>query len=216
MKEKTTANLEETGKYYDEHVFNELGFENPLFFKRMVVNLLLKYKSDLKNKKLIDIGCGNGNFLEYAEEFFETYGVDISKKAIEIANERCKKTKLSISVAEKLKFSDRFFDAAVCLGSLEHFVNMDDALSEMRRVLKPDGLSVIHVPNSMYLIHKILGVTEHGQINERMGEETEWRDVIEKYFKILECYKYNTRWYFNWIPKKYSCHFTFLCCKNES
>jgi ubiquinone/menaquinone biosynthesis C-methylase UbiE len=106
MKEKTTANLEETGKYYDEHVFNELGFENPLFFKRMVVNLLLKYKSDLKNKKLIDIGCGNGNFLEYAEEFFETYGVDISKKAIEIANERCKKTKLSVSVAEKLKFSD--------------------------------------------------------------------------------------------------------------
>ena len=156
------------------------------------------------------MGCGNGNFLELAEDCFLTWGIDLSKNAIRIAKKRCKQSILSVSPAEKLRFKSNFFDVIVCLGSLEHFVDMDAALREMRRVLKRGGILVIHVPNSEYLIHRILGITEHGQINERMATESEWKGILNKYFKYIKSYKYNTRWYLRWIPKRYCCHFTFL------
>jgi len=213
LKEKIRADIKQASKWYDEHVFDEIGYENPVPFKQKIVDIILKYHPALKNKKLLDIACGNGNFLQFAESFFQTYGVDFSKNAIAIAKKRCKKSVLSVSPAEKLKFPNGWFDVITCLGSLEHFVNMDAALDEMARVVKPGGIAVIHVPNSAYLVHKMLRVKDHGQINERMMTEPEWRAVIEKHLRVVKCYKYNTRWYTQLIPKKYSCHFTFLCEK---
>jgi len=211
MREKIRAGLDEASKYYDDSVFSERGFENPVAFKKKIVKIILSYDKRLQYKKLLDAGCGNGNFLEYAERFFETYGIDFSKNAINIAKKRCKKSKLFVSPAEKLRFKHGCFDIIVCLGSLEHFVDMNKALSEMVRVLKEKGIAIIHVPNSYYLIHMMLGIHDHGQINWRMGTESEWTAILSKYMKVLKCYKWNTHWYLKWIPRRYCCHFTFLC-----
>ncbi|MCX6818626.1 MAG: hypothetical protein NT129_01345, partial [Candidatus Aenigmarchaeota archaeon] len=52
---------------------------------------------------------------------------------------------------------------------------------------------------------------------ERWMNQQEWASIIKKYLKIKEIKKYNTRWYFKWIPTKYCCHFAFICGvdKNE-
>lgn len=217
--EKIRANLNEASKFYDEYVFNESGgWENPDSFKKNIISMILRHNLNLRNKKLLDVGCGNGNFLQLAEFFFKTYGTDISKNAIENAKKRCKNSILQVSPAEKLKFNKEFFDVIVCLGSLEHFVNMGYALKKMHKILKKNGIAVLHVPNSNYLIHiihKLLGVRveRYFQINERRATENEWKGILEKYFEIIKCYKYNEKWYFAWIPKKYCYHFTFLCKK---
>ncbi len=211
MKEKIRADLKEASDFYDSEVFHEKGFENPLPFKRFVLSLLLSRVET--GGKLLDVGCGNGNFLQFAQNHYDAYGVDFSKKAILLAKSRCDKCHFSVSPAETLKFPSGSFDAVVCLGALEHFVNMDSALKEMRRVLKKNGTAIIHVPNSNYLIHKVLGIHEHGQINERMADEREWKSLLLKYFTVEKVCKYNTKPYTQWIPKRWCCHFTFVCRK---
>ena len=199
---------EEIGKFYDS-IFIYGGYENPNSFKKWIIKI-----SEKKYGKLLDVACGNGNFMEYAEKFFDCYGVDISKEAIRKAKKRTKKSRFKITTAEKLNFKKEYFDVVTCLGSMEHFVNIDKSLKEMKRVLKDDGVAILHVPNSKYLVHKILRIDTQGQINERLATEKEWRKIIEKNFKVKKVYKHNTRWFLKWIPKKYCCHFTFVCTKN--
>lgn len=169
-----------------------------------------------KSLKLLDIACGNGFLLRAAEKRVKTFGIDISENAIRNARQRAKNTALLCGSAEKLPFPESYFDFVTCLGSMEHFINIAAALEEIRRVLVSGGRANIHVPNSLYLVHKLLRVDTQGQPNERLATEKEWREIIEKHMEIERTYKYNTRPYLNWIPKRYCCHFTFICRKEAS
>ena len=57
----------------------------------------------MRDKRLLDIACGNGNFLEMAEQHFETTGIDFSKNAIAKAKKRTKNTRFVVGPAEKLR-----------------------------------------------------------------------------------------------------------------
>ncbi len=207
-----TRKKTDIAKFYDKKYSKGGYFSEQTFNTRAL--LILNIKRD-KNKRLLDVACGQGTLLAEAEKYMQTYGVDISKQAIEKAKKIAKQTVFKISAGEKLPFKDGFFDYIACMGSLEHFVDMDSALKEMKRVLKVDGKVLIHVPNSVYLVHKILRINTQGQINERLATEEEWISVLDEYFNVDKVEKYNTRWYFYWIPKKYCCHFTFLCSKKK-
>lgn len=128
---------------------------------------------NVSNKKLLDIGCGGGYLLEKANiAGMKTTGIDISKKAIEKAQKRAFKSELIVGAAEKLSFKNKHFDFIVCLGSLEHFLKPEKALSEMYRVLKDNGLLCIVLPNRWAIdavLDGVIGGIElsHGQELER-------------------------------------------------
>lgn len=166
-----------------------------------------------KNRRLLDVACGNGFLLQAAEKRATTFGIDLSENAIRNAARAAGNTLFFCASGERLPFPKGFFDFVTCLGSLEHFIDIELALSEINRVLAAGGRANIHVPNSRYLVHKLLGIDSQGQPNERLATEREWRELIEKYLAIETVYKYNTRPYFRWIPKKFCCHFTFICSK---
>lgn len=93
--------------------------------------------------KILDVGCGAGAFtglLKRNKPDLEIYGVDISKKAIEIAKKDFPDVSFSVASAYRLPFPDNFFDAAVMKCVLEHLEDPDKALAELRRALKPGGL----------------------------------------------------------------------------
>jgi len=175
-------------------------------------NGMLNHLQIPKNKKLrlLDIACGNGYLLKEAEKRVKCYGIDISDVAIKRAKQNAPKSNLRIGKAEALPYRDNYFDYVTCIGSLEHFIYMGKALSEMQRLLKRTGLVNILVPNSDYLVFKFKK-PEQQQINERLLTLREWSDTIKKYFILRDVKKYNTRWYLNWIPLKYCCHFAFIC-----
>ena len=190
----------EAGGYFSEETFNRRAMK--------ILGISSREKS-----RMLDVACGQGTLLAMAEKYVETYGIDISRTAIRKAEKIAKNTKFRIAQADELPFRKRMFDYVTCMGSLEHFPNIEKALGEMSRVAKKDARILIHVPNSKYLVHMILGIDTQGQINERLATEDEWKKLIGKYFKIKESYKYNTKWFLKWIPKKHCCHFTFLCHK---
>ena len=116
-----------------------------------------KLASEWNSGKLLDIGCGNcRNLIPFAKAGFDCYGIDFSKEMLALARERCKKENVKINLklarAEKLPFKNESFDCCIFANVLHH-VETDDgrkkALSEMIRVMKPEGRAFVSVWNKI-------------------------------------------------------------------
>jgi len=114
------------------------------FLKRR--NGIDAYEEKRKINRLLDAGCGNGrHVIFFAEQGFNTYGIDISKEGVEIAsawlNKRGLDANLNVGDIEKMPYENEFFDAIVSFGVLDHitFSKAKAAMNEIKRVLAPKG-----------------------------------------------------------------------------
>ncbi len=101
-----------------------------------------------KGAKMLDAGCGSGEFVEFIKELgFDVSGVDISKTAVEKARARCPGTPFWVkSLEDRLPFKDDEFDVVWATEVLEHIFEIHSTLSEINRVLKDGGLFILTVP----------------------------------------------------------------------
>jgi len=99
------------------------------------------YKSFFKKTgKLLDIGCGRGYYIDAFNKLgFETGGCDV-----EVVREDVIQVNLEKS---KLPYEDNTFDFVFSKSVIEHIKNTDNYLSEIKRVLKPDGMLFLMTPN---------------------------------------------------------------------
>lgn len=199
----------DSAEWYNKR-FLEFGvFETSQKYNSLMLDWLgVKEKS---NQKLLDVGCGGGFFLNQAEKFLDCTGIDFSEQALIQAKKNCN-SKLVLGSASFLPFKDDFFDFVVCLGSLEHFIEMEKALSEMKRVLKKKGKINIYVPNSDFILFKLNKATAF-QPNERLASLKEWEKLISKYFKIEKVHKHTNNSLGKLIPKNFTYSFSFICRK---
>ncbi|MDR9431806.1 MAG: class I SAM-dependent methyltransferase [Natronomonas sp.] len=117
------------------------------FVIRFVNKHLLGDGKDPASTRVLDLGCGPGRHVAYlAREGFETYGVDHSKVAVEMALDLCQGAGLDATVREEgitdLSFRDASFDCVIDCATIQHnyMDEIEAAVSEVQRVLKPDGL----------------------------------------------------------------------------
>jgi len=77
------------------------------------------------------------------------YGIDISPPVAAAAREEIGRGTLRAAIADvrRLPFADGSFDAIYSMGTVEHFAETDEAIAEIRRVLRPGGRAIIGVPN---------------------------------------------------------------------
>lgn len=136
--------------------------------------------------KLLDIACGGGYFLSAAsQKEIDCYGVDISERAIGIAGAQSGQKKLVVADAEHLPWEDNSFDVVSCLGSLEHFLHPEVALSEMLRVAKPQAQFYILVPNlyawdNIEIVKRTGRPATHSQELERFATRWQWQDLLQE------------------------------------
>lgn len=100
--------------------------------------------------RVLDYGCGNGdNALVFARRGIDITGIDISRSGVEHARAEAVRvgldTEFRVMDAEDLDFPDNTFAAVSGKGILHH-LNLDRALSEIGRVLVPDGRAVFIEP----------------------------------------------------------------------
>jgi SAM-dependent methyltransferase len=100
--------------------------------------------------RILDVGCGTGANLQMLSEFGNAEGVDVSPEALDFCRARGL-AKVKQGAAESLPFEDAAFDLVTGLDVVEHLDDDVAGLSEMRRVLRPDGRAVLFVPAFMFL-----------------------------------------------------------------
>jgi SAM-dependent methyltransferase len=107
------------------------------FFRRVARDCGFDMRAEAK---VLDFGCGDGmTVTEWRAAGFDAYGCDI---VLEEPSERLR----LIEQPYRLPFEDATFDLIVSNEVFEHVQEMDVAFSEIRRTLKPGGLSVHRFP----------------------------------------------------------------------
>ena len=99
-------------------------------------------------QRLLDVGCGAGVLAAQARDrFAEVYGIDISERAVTMAQQRGVDAAVVNLNVEPFPYADAFFDTVTALSSLQYVVDLDGALAECARVLRPGGRFLMGVPN---------------------------------------------------------------------
>ena len=98
-----------------------------------------------KNIKALDIGCGGGFMSEsLAQLGFAVTGIDQSQTTLEYATQHAAQQGLDIDYchaqAESLPYPDKTFDLVCVCDVLEHVSDLEQAIKEASRVLKPGGM----------------------------------------------------------------------------
>ncbi len=102
---------------------------------------------------ILVVGCGSGREAGILARHLgaETVGIDISE-SFEFDHAGSAPARLETMDARALAFPDRSFDLVYSFHALEHIPEPERALSEMARVLKPDGHFIIGTPNRSRLV----------------------------------------------------------------
>lgn len=150
----TDKNAHFAGKYFEE--IDQIS-EQANYFTPVLREVLSKV--DVKNASVLDVGCGTGLFLKpiILAGCTRLYGVDGPQDFTDRAIGRGYK---EVRVVNDLNVSplpgeNESFDLVVCKDVFEHLLNPTHALSEISRVLKKDGLLLLHVPNHFPLIGRL-------------------------------------------------------------
>jgi 2-polyprenyl-3-methyl-5-hydroxy-6-metoxy-1,4-benzoquinol methylase len=105
-------------------------------------NILIK--ETFKNAKILDYGCGAGEFVKYLEEDFETFGFEPNENARNFARQKAKKTKF---ISDLNEIENETLDAITLWHVFEHIENQKNILNLFHNKLKKNGLLIIAVPN---------------------------------------------------------------------
>jgi SAM-dependent methyltransferase len=107
--------------------------------------------------KIMDIGCGNGYFINEVRKLKSShdivhlcYGIDISAEAIGKAKRLYPGIDYQLMDAVHLAYEDNFFDIIFSYGVIEHIYTVTTAIKEIGRVLKHNGLFFILLPSLEY------------------------------------------------------------------
>lgn len=120
--------------------------KNPLIFLEEPAMLALL--GEVAGKDVLDAACGTGRWaLRMAEMGARVWGVDATAEMLAIAQAKqagnCHKADFMLGSVTKLPFVDGSFDLVTCALALSHVADLQSAISEFARVLRPGGQVLI-------------------------------------------------------------------------
>lgn len=106
-----------------------------------------------QESRILDLGCGEGPLSFYLGALGCRYitGVDLDAAAIEVARDRCQhfghRFEVGTLEATVTAQADGSWDAIICSEVLMHLADPWPAVAELRRLLAPDGVLIVTIPN---------------------------------------------------------------------
>jgi ubiquinone/menaquinone biosynthesis C-methylase UbiE len=124
---------------FDEASRNEEHFPSTIDPRIYHVKLIREHLGELSGKRILDVGCGKGRFARVFHEQqpdADLWGLDISEEMLRFVPAGIHTRAGSMT---ELPFESEWFDGAYATESLEHAVEIEKAVSEICRVVKPGG-----------------------------------------------------------------------------
>lgn len=154
-------------------------------YERMYHDFIFERLSD--GKKLIDIGCGSGIFIEdliKRGRDLIIHGIDFSDAVIKLNKEYFKKYDKTCQIFTvnnlmkiKTDFKESSFDYVTCMETVEHVDDYEKLISDLGYLCKPNGKVFITIPNNREII-----VPEHvNYFNSQV-----FMNIIKKYGKNID------------------------------
>ena len=117
-----------------EYKINEIT----IFLEEFIIN-------GIKNKNLVDIGCGNGLL---THKFSKLYNFNHHVYCVETINYLDKSIddliKFSITDGKKINLDNNFADITICFLAIHHFSSMNSMIDEIIRISKPNSYLLIY------------------------------------------------------------------------
>lgn len=109
---------------------------------------LVNYFQNKKVSSVLDIGCGSGDFINVLTTVFpegtKITGIDPFEEALAEARRKFPSVEFLQMGGEQISFPDNCFDVVSISFALHHLADVSKTLSEMKRVVKPEGWLVIN------------------------------------------------------------------------
>jgi ubiquinone/menaquinone biosynthesis C-methylase UbiE len=135
--------LREIVQHFNEAAADEENFPSTIDPRIYHVQLILEYFGDLNGKRVLDVGCGKGRFARVLLERYplaSIVGFDLAEAMLRHVPEGVSACAGSMTA---LPFPSAAFECAYATESLEHAVDIEAAVSELCRVVRPGGRIVI-------------------------------------------------------------------------
>ncbi|GEM53253.1 methyltransferase [Empedobacter brevis NBRC 14943 = ATCC 43319] len=145
--------IENLGKYYEsKNYISHTDGKKSIFerFYQMAKQINLNNKLELidqiaKGKKVLDYGCGVGDFLEHLQKNgYDVLGMEPNNSAKKIAQSKIGTEKVT---STELEQNDQKFDIITLWHVLEHIPNLNEIIIQLKNHLTEDGRLIIAVPN---------------------------------------------------------------------
>lgn len=156
--------------------------------------------------EVLDVGCGNGHTLAYFKEQgcpAKLYGIDISQVAIDIAEAKLPEANLTAEFLTEFNPRKKF-QVIVCLGSAEHFTDLQANLKKMKSLLKKEGICYMETPNNLSYDagkHDYRQLRSGSRQYEWHLDKGEWEaQFAEAGFEVKQFYRRDKpQWEFGWV-----------------
>jgi SAM-dependent methyltransferase len=151
MQERISREIQH-GRFLAEHGAGEIwNWESPAGRIRWARRVKMLSSHLKPGMTVLELGCGTGSFTrELARSGAEVFAIDVSPELLEIAraNYSAPNVRYEIQNAYALTYSDATFDSIVG-SSVLHHLEIEEALREIYRVLKPRGTILLTEPNML-------------------------------------------------------------------
>lgn len=132
--------------------------------------------------RVLEIGCGEGNFRGNLSQEHEYWGVEPVESAATIASKQLDKVLIGTYQEMLNQIPNDYFDLVICNDVIEHMVDHDEFFQSIKKKIKKDGYLVASIPNVRYLLNlfEILVKKDWEYKNEGILDRTHLRFFTKK------------------------------------
>jgi ubiquinone/menaquinone biosynthesis C-methylase UbiE len=135
--------------------------------------------------QILDVGCGIGITTDFLRRRYRnTIGIDYSLEFCKMAREKNERGSLVINAdAAALPIRDRSIDGIFSFGAIEHMHDVRASLGEMDRVLKRDGVILIHMPDLLTPLRPLKAILSREELKYPKPESG--NNCVHSFYLIL-------------------------------